>query len=1046
MDDLLDALAGSKVYTILDLAQFYFQLRLDEASQDVCAFNTPYGLFAPSYVVQGDQSAPPVAQRIISQVLAGIPNVCMLIDDIAIGTTTTDEMFVTLRQVFDRLSQYNLRLKPIKAHLFTDKIPFLGHNIQAGKLIQSEEKVERVRKWPRPRSSREIKKFLGFLGFWRAFIKGMSHHAKPLIDLQNAVNGRIKDEDWLPVHQQAFDKLKELAITAPVLHLFEVGGGRAHLYADASEVALGALLAQEVFNGTRWETHPVAYASRLLRGAENRYDISDLEGLAVLWSIKKFRPYLYGAEFDLHTDSQTVYQLFRKPEPDLGKRLGRYHAMLLGYSFRIFHVKGHRNPSDALSRLPTVRNKQTGELEYLEEDLVLEKKATGEEDTLENEDEEELVAAIEEEELLDWIHQVEEEEPEDPQARIVTVPEEETESTVLPGKKQVTTHTGKESDVESEVVTETKEMVSTGKRYQSATAERKASTGMRCHPAHTGKKSSENHKVPTGERHLSAYTGEESSQNPQQQASHSEVSTGKKDTSTFTGKESKIVMAVQTRAQKRLMGYEDIVRQQQEDADLKPIFAALKKNIAHEVQGMTYFVKGGAMFVTDKKNRERLVVPSGAVRDLLTEKHSLPETGHPGATKLYEELSEELYWKGMQEAIARFVRYGDTGQRHKTTYEHLKTPLGSLPRPTTGFEVMAMDVIGPYNQRADRNRYAIIVVDLFTRYAWARAMPNQTGKNIAEFLHNEVFKFGTPKAILSDQGRNVDEGVVAELTALMGVKKLRSSPYFPSGNGAAERLCGTLGTMVRLAAADTQQAWSKLLPVLVTKYNNTRHRATREKPVVVAFGREPLQRDPLVPTTRKRFTGQGDYIRDLRQRRARAEELAQKALETYYEKAKEDHDAATRARPHSFTLGQYVLVKKIPTTPGESKKLEPRYYGPAEIMEVGEHTAKIRFVSNGFTRIRNVSHLRPYFWDSEDPIVLTRFTAPKRRNKRFDTEDDVEESREQETQDATDLVTGILDSSPYRSLMKGRADKGADVDDDDDDVKQVTFTDENLTT
>ncbi len=106
--------------------------------------------------------------------------------------------------MFARLEKYNLKLKPSKATLFADSIPFLGHRIKEGTLIQSDEKIERVKKWPRPRTSRKIKGFLGFLGFWRQFLKGMSHSVKPSIDLQNQVQGKIPDSEWLPVHQAGF--------------------------------------------------------------------------------------------------------------------------------------------------------------------------------------------------------------------------------------------------------------------------------------------------------------------------------------------------------------------------------------------------------------------------------------------------------------------------------------------------------------------------------------------------------------------------------------------------------------------------------------------------------------------------------------------------------------------------------------------------------------------------------------------------------------------------------------------------------------------------
>ena len=945
MDDLVDSLAGTKVYSALDLNQFYYQLRLDEESQDICAFSTPFGLFAPTYVVQGDQSAPPVAQRIITRILEGIPKTVVLIDDIAIGTETTEEMEKILSEVFARLEKYNLKLKPSKATLFADSIPFLGHRIKEGKLIQSDEKIERVKKWPRPRTSKEIKGFLGFLGFWRQFLKGMSHYAKPLIDLQNQVQGKIPDSEWLPAHQQAFEKLKELAVTAPVLHLFDTDGGRAHLYVDASEVALGALLAQDVWTEERdkWELHPVAYASRLLRGAEKNYCISDLEGLAGVWAVKKFRPYLYGRQFDLHTDSQVVYNLFRKPLPDLGKRLGRFHAQLLGYDFRIFYIKGTKNCADPLSRLPVVKDKDTGELTYLEEELVLEKEAKQEEDIEEDENDDALIAAVlEEEQELKELH---------------------------------------------------------NQRMEEKTGD-----------------------APKPEEEATAESTQAEEEEPEEYKNEEET-------------KEENVGAVQTRAQKRKLGFDDIVEKQKEDTKIKEILVALRLKKEIELNKMTFFLKDGVLFVKDTKGRTRLVVPESMIRSILLEKHSLPQTGHPGAAKLYDELSQQLYWPNMSERIGQFVRKCDTCQRGKATFQPVRTPLGELPRPTSAFQVLAMDILGPYNQKVDKNKYVVVVVDLFSRYGWAKAVKNQLTKTVAEFLVSDILKWGTPTHILSDNAPNLTSEVMDEVYDLMGIKRLRSSPFFPSGNGAAERLCSTLGTMIRLATQDTQGEWSKLLPQLVDRYNNTRHRAIREKPIVVAFGREPVDRDPLVPVKRREYMGQGDYVKDLQERRKKAEELAKQALALYYEDMKEDHDQSKRTRPHEFKVGQYVLVKVMHRNPGESRKLGPKYFGPAEILKVGDHTARIRFVANGFTRIRNVSHLRPYFWDTEDKDLPQKFTAPKKRNRRFDSEESPDGDLEQ-AEDSEELVVGISKTSPYAKELLGKEDE---EESDADEDKTVTF-------
>ncbi len=217
---------------------------------------------------------------------------------------------------------------------------------------------------------------------------------------------------------------------------------------------------------------------------------------------------------------------------------------------------------------------------------------------------------------------------------------------------------------------------------------------------------------------------------------------------------------------------------------------------------------------------------------------------------------------------------------------------------------MAMDVMRPFNQAGEKSKYCIVLVDLLPRYGFALAAKDQVGQTITRFLVDEVFPFSVPEAVLTDNVLNLDAGVLQELYEYAGVKKLPSTAFHPSGNGAVERLCGTLGLMIRMAVQGDGRKWSHYLPQLLARYNNTAHCAVREKPITLAFGLDPVPMASLVPRSYQEYQAQSRYMKDLIARREQAEELAKKPLEKYYADTKEDSDRKVGARPHKLFVGQ----------------------------------------------------------------------------------------------------------------------------------------------
>jgi hypothetical protein len=209
-------------------------------------------------------------------------------------------------------------------------------------------KVDKVKDWIRPHNVWEVRKFLGFMGYYRHFIQDYSKVACPLLDLTKQATP-WHWEDW---HQQAFENLWDKMVSKPVLRQPDFGK-TFYLQTDASKYGVGAVLSQD--EGTQPVTprkhHPVAYYSATFSPTKQNYDVHDLEFLGVMKSIDHWRPYLIWTKepFVIETDHKNL--TYWKSPRKLTRRTVRWHEKLQDYNFRIVHVQGKNNtPADALSR------------------------------------------------------------------------------------------------------------------------------------------------------------------------------------------------------------------------------------------------------------------------------------------------------------------------------------------------------------------------------------------------------------------------------------------------------------------------------------------------------------------------------------------------------------------------------------------------------------------------------------------------------------------------------------------------------------------------
>ena len=276
--ETLNSLSEAKWFTKLDIIAAFHKIRIAKGEEWKTAFRTRYGLFEWLVTPFGLTGAPATFQRYINWVLREyIDEFCSAyIDDILIFSSgSLVDHREKVKKVLQRLREAGLQLDIGKCEFEVKTVRYLGFVIEAGVGISMEpEKVKAIIEWEAPRSIRGVRSFVGFANYYRRFIHGFSELVTPLTELTK--KGTLFK--WGPAAQQAFEKLKIMFVTAPILAQFDPEK-ETILEADSSGWSIGGVLSQYDEKG---ELHPCAYFSKKNSPAECNYEIHDKELLAII--------------------------------------------------------------------------------------------------------------------------------------------------------------------------------------------------------------------------------------------------------------------------------------------------------------------------------------------------------------------------------------------------------------------------------------------------------------------------------------------------------------------------------------------------------------------------------------------------------------------------------------------------------------------------------------------------------------------------------------------------------------------------------------------
>ena len=868
VEEAVEALKGSKYYTTLDAAQGYHQVPIAESDKHKTAFRVGTGgLFEWNRLPFGLKNSQSCYQRVMNIIFGdkAFEMLIIFVDDLLIFSEDIDQHIDRMELVFKRLSDHGLKLKPSKCHFFKETVKYLGHRVSAEGVSTDEDKIKAVREWKMPETEEELRSWLGFVGYYRRFIRNFSQIAKPLHQLTTSFNKDKRNKEkrkeafkerWTKECLDAYLDLKERLITAPILgypdfklpFIVEV---------DSSGKGLGAVLSQEQENGRR----VISYASRGLRASErnmDNYSAMKLEMLGLKWAItEKFREYLIGSKIHVFADNNPLRYI---DSCKLGAIELRWMGQLAQFDFQIFYKPGRKHGNcDALSRI----KRYQPEPEDSDDEYPI--------DVGQNS----YVASL----LEDGIYV---------ELNVESLMTEITESTLIP------------CELRNEIIRQTNMDL--------------------IEMEHVFMNELESSQTPLTSTSIAGYTKAE------------------------------------------------ISKLQREDDILKPVFYFCDKGATPKPSEIPFCpaqsrrllwqwdrieVVDNVLYRKIKDNLGetvyQLLLPVKLRKLVLESLHD--SAGHQGIERTLALVTQRCYWRNMRKDIEEYCRTCERCRISKAPQPKVRAPMEHLIAQQP-LDILAIDYT-LLEKSSSNLENVLIMTDVFTK--WAQAVPTSTQKAnvVAKILVKEWFyRYGVPRRLHSDQGRNFESDIIKELCNIYGIKKTRTCPYRPQGNAQCERFNRTLHDLLRSLPEDKKKKWPDYLPNLVFAYNCTVHSTTKFSPYYLFFGRQPkLIIDNLLDKEPCNFGDKDlrDWSRLHRQRLDTAFSLTLENTEKAAQKRKALFDR--KVNNPDLQVGDIVLLKNHPI--GRAKIQDNWKSFPLKVIELKGNVVAVQ-AADGLGELKRV--------------------------------------------------------------------------------------------
>lgn len=437
---------------------------------------------------------------------------------------------------------------------------------------------------------------------------------------------------------------------------------------------------------------------------------------------------------------------------------------------------------------------------------------------------------------------------------------------------------------------------------------------------------------------------------------------------------------------------EQIAAWQSEDPDIKKVLELKKTNIEKPfkqyIQGCSHTVRmfwnlWDRLFVQNEilyyiylcensENKALLVAPHAVRIEILKHLHDSRIAGHLGREKTLESVKRRFFWPGMSTDVRNWCKSCNECAQAKAGPGCGRFP---LQQSATGcpFDRVAVDIVGPCPVSENGNEYLIVMTDYFSKWTEAFAVPNHTAMTVADKLVTEVFcRFGVPSQLHSDQGREFESELFANVCNLLGIEKTRTCPYRPQSDGLVERMNRTIIQMMSIFVNENRNNWDDHLPFILMAYRATIQDSTCFSPYKMLFGRDMICPIDIICgfTVNSVNLCPIEYVEWLRFTLTTTYNFAYENLSRAASRQKKNYDRG--AKPRGFGEGSFVW-RWYP--PKAGIKLALGWTGPYFVeAKVSDVLYKIKLLPTSKSLIVHVDHLKPYAgrnvpdgWQSEIP-------------------------------------------------------------------------------
>ena len=963
------------VMSSCDVACGFFGVECAEEDRHKTAFSTwTHGTLEWVVMAMGLHGAPQTFQRAMQKILAGlIWIICVIyIDDCAIFSESFEEHLDDLGRVFERLDAANISVKISKCIWGTTSLPLLEHLIIAGKgVLPDAASCRALAKADLPRTSGDIKSFLGACSYYRRFIPNFAVLAEPLREIEKQFK-----TDSAQVQQavresaaavKGFQALKSALVNAPLLVTPDFTKPFL-IISDASKRFLGGVLCQRDEEGVE---RPVAFTSRPLRGSELNYAISDAEGLAMVHCCRLWRHFIVDTPCLCVTDHSSLASLMTQKE-HASPRQARYALDLQEFDLTIIHRKGSdvkMNMADFMSRTPLAP-------EELEEALQADTLSLGEEASQFEEapwaGSEAMALSIQaalEQAAVDV----------DVKCRYNLLPggvEAKQLFTALHAddyRRQQAWQKCRPADEDESRTLEMLDMICSVQREQAVVTRRAARTAAEATQGAPQKRGetpekqpqTEKKEVPEKEALLAtarcmgralgrAVTEKEGQPDPVPDliSEDDSDSIDEEDEAETTEQENR-------QQQKWTMPSRKEIREAQH---AWPKWEAL---IGHKTAGrpattqalQDFVQRYEASYECDEDGLlwrfawrdeagariapvKQIVLPPDLVERVVRCCHAGQEGGHLKLWKTYAKLRERYFAPNLHKVTKEVIDTCPVCQLHGASQS--KAPITGHYTANGPSQVWMADLLH-LKQSAEGYAYILVCVDVFSRYVELVPLKGgltlEGGKEVPSsaeaaqaFMAAVVQHWGIPKEVIVDGGSEF-KGEFKEMLHELRVKHAVTTPHHYAGHGLVERTNRSVNNTIAKLVQDADEHWQWSVPWCQLALNGAPHKALQQTGAGVLSPAEAHTGTRLHLAIELESNPE-QLSSSLQQRSVQDAVAAQEWIEEQrqqYESKMEAASGNSKRRLRSFQIGDLVMVQ-YPDYDKLPQKLKEKYAGPYEVV------------------------------------------------------------------------------------------------------------------